>query len=64
MLAYFVEWHIRQKLALLLFDNHECNEAEATRASIVQPALRSIAARAKDKSKEIEDGLPVHTFRT
>jgi hypothetical protein len=64
MLAYYVEWHMRQKLAPLLFDDHARDEAEAMRASIVQPAPRSDAARAKDKSKETEDGLPVHSFRT
>ena len=47
-----------------MFDDHERDEAEATRASIVQPAPRSEAARAKDKTKQTEDGLPVHSFRT
>jgi hypothetical protein len=64
MLAYYVEWHMRQKLAPLLFDDHEREEAEMTRASIVQRAPRSDAARAKDKTKRTEDGLPVHSFRT
>jgi transposase len=64
MLAYYVEWHMREKLAPLLFDDHERDEAEATRDSIVQPAPRSDAARAKDKTKQTEDGLPVHSFRT
>ena len=49
---------------LCLFDDHERDEAEATRTSIVQPAPRSDAARAKDKTKQTEDGLPVHSFRT
>jgi transposase len=64
MLAYYVEWHMRERLAPILFDDHERDEAEATRASIVQPAPRSEAARAKDKSKQTEEGLPVHSFRT
>jgi transposase len=64
MLAYYVEWHMREKLAPLLFDDHERAEAEATRDSIVQPAPRSEAARAKDKTKQTADGLPVHSFRT
>jgi hypothetical protein len=64
MLAYYVEWHMRERLAPILFDDHERDEAEATRASIVQPAPRSEAARAKDKTKQTEDGLPVHSFRT
>jgi transposase len=64
MLAYYVEWHMREKLAPLLFDDHERDEAETTRESIVQPAPRSEAARAKDKTKRTEDGLAVHSFRT
>ena len=64
MLAYYVEWHMREKLAPLLFEDHEREEAEATRTSIVHPAPRSEAARAKDKSKQTVDELPVHSFRT
>ena len=64
MLAYYVEWHMRRKLAPLLFDDHEREEAEASRASIVGRAPRSDAARAKDESKRTADGLPVHSFRT
>ena len=64
MLAYYVEWHLREKLAPLLFDDHERDEAEATRASIVRAAPRSDAARVKDKTKQTEEGLPVHSFRT
>src|SRR5262249_28755754 len=60
----YVEWHMREKLASLLFDDHEREAAEATRSSIVQPAPRSQTARAKDRTKETADGLPVHTFRT
>jgi transposase len=64
MLAYYVEWHMRERLAPLLFDDHAREEAEATRASIVQPAPRSNAAKAKDSSKQTAEGLPVHSFRT
>ena len=64
MMAYYIEWHMGEKLAPLLFDDHERDEAETTRVSIVQPAPRSEAARAKDKTKQTEDGLPVHSFRT
>jgi hypothetical protein len=64
MLAYYVEWHMREKLAPLLFDDHEREEAESKRTSIVQPAPRSEAAQAKDASKRTADGLPVHSFRT
>src|SRR5262249_39822716 len=64
MLAYYVEWHMRQKLAPLLFDVHERDEAEMTRASIVRPAPQSEASLAKGKSQRTEDGIPVHSFRT
>jgi transposase len=64
MLAYYIEWHMRDKLAPLLFDDHDREQAEATRKSIVQPAPRSKAASAKDSSKQTADGSPVHSFRT
>jgi transposase len=64
MLAYYVEWHVREQLAPLLFEDHEREAAEAKRTSIVQPAPRSDAARAKDRTKETSDGMPVHSFRT
>ena len=41
MLAYYVEWHLRQRLAPLLFDDHE--PAAAERASVVAPAQPSPA---------------------
>jgi len=47
-----------------LFDDHERDVAEATRTSIVQPAPRSEAARAKEMRKQTDDGSPVHSFRT
>jgi hypothetical protein len=64
MLAYYVEWHMRQALAPVLFDDHQRAEAAAARASIVAPAQRSRAARRKAASKRTEDGLPVHSFQS
>ena len=64
MLAYYVEWHMRQKLAPLLFDDHERAAAEQERTSIVAPAPRSAAAQQKDQSKQTDDGFAVHSFRT
>jgi len=64
MLAYYVEWHMRRKLAPILFDDHERAEAEASRDSIVSRAPRSQAARAKDETRWTKDGIPVHSFRT
>lgn len=63
MLAYYVEWHMRQVLAPILFDDHDKAAAQIQRESIVAPAKRSLAAEAKACSKVCEDGTPVHSFR-
>jgi len=64
MLAYYVEWHMRRKLAPILFDDHDKASAEAVRESVVKPALRSTAALRKAKTKRTADDFPVHSFRT
>jgi len=64
MLAYYVEWHMRRALAAMLFDDDDRVQAEAKRRSVVAPAERSDAARAKDRTKHTPDGQPVHSFRT
>lgn len=64
MLAYYVEWHLRQKLAPVLFEDHERESAETQRKSIVDPAPRSPTAKAKDALKRTEDGWPVHSFQS
>ena len=64
MLAYYVEWHMRQKLQPILFDDDDKASAESLRSSIVAPAPRSVRAQAKDKTKRTQEGLPVHSFRT
>jgi transposase len=64
MLSYYVEWHMRQALAPILFDDDDPQAAETARKSIVSPAERSPKAKQKDFSKRTEDGLPVHSFRT
>jgi Transposase DDE domain len=64
MLAYYVQWHMRQRLAPLLFDDEYLDEANATRASPVAKAVRSDHAKDKDKTRRGDDGLPLHSFRT
>src|SRR5882757_2937337 len=64
MLAYYLEWHMRQALAPILFDDHQRAEAAAARSSIVAPAQRSKAARRKAATKRTADGLPVHSFQS
>lgn len=64
MLAYYVEWHMRQRLAPLLFDDDDKPQAQAARRSIVAPAQRSAAAKRKAFTKQTAAGLPVHSFQT
>ncbi|HEY6353659.1 MAG TPA: IS1634 family transposase [Burkholderiaceae bacterium] len=64
MLAYYVEWHMRERLKPVLFDDEHLEEASAARASPVAKALRSEHAKAKDASKTADDGTPLHSFRT
>jgi hypothetical protein len=62
MLAYYVEWHMRQRLRPILFDDEEPNHVEPT--SPVAPAQPSQSAEAKRTSKTTAQGLPVHSFQT
>jgi Transposase DDE domain len=64
LLTYYVEWHMRQALKPLLFDDEDKVAAEALRPSIVAPAQRSPRAKAKAATKRTEGGLPVHSFQT
>ncbi len=64
MLAYYVEWHMREKLAPLLFDDHDKAAAQARRESIVKPAKRSAAAERKALTKQTAQGEPVHSFQS
>jgi hypothetical protein len=62
MLAYYVEWHMRQALAPILFDDDDKLGGEALRESVVAPARRSRKAEQKAATKHTEEGLPVHSF--
>jgi hypothetical protein len=64
MLAYYLEWHMRQSLAPMLFEDADKRAAEALRTSVVAPAQRSPAAVQKQTTKLTPDGLPVHSFQT
>jgi transposase len=64
MLAYYVEWHMRQDLAPLLFDDDDKAAAQQQRASVVAPAQRSPSAQTKAQCKRTKDDLPVHSFQT
>lgn len=64
MLAYYVEWHMRQRLKPMLFDDEQLDLANTARPSAVTKAVRSLHAKDKDASKTADDGLPLHSFRT
>lgn len=64
MLAYYVEWHMRQALAPMLFDDDDKVAAKASRDSVVQPAKRSERALRKARTKLTDNGTPVHSFQT
>jgi len=64
MLAYYLEWHLRARLAPMLYDDHDRAAAEALRPSPVAKAPRSPAARKKDATGITADGLRVHSFHS
>ena len=64
MLAYYLEWHMRQALKPILFDDHDKPAADAARSSIVAKAVRSEAAKRKVNTKRTDDDLPVHSFQS
>lgn len=64
MLAWYVEWHMRQALAPMLFADDDKDAAEAQRKSPVERAQRSARAKAKAATKRTADGAPVHSFKS
>lgn len=61
MLAYYVDWHMREALKPLLFADEELAE-DRTRRDPVAPAQPSASAKAKKASKRTADAQPVHSF--
>ena len=57
MLAYYVEWHMRQRLKPLLFDDEDPGVAQAARRSVVAPARVSDSARAKARRQHTAEGV-------
>ncbi len=64
MLAYYVEWHMRRRLAPMLYDDADKEGAEALRTSVVAKAQRSPSALAKQTYGTTADGLPVHSLHS
>ena len=64
MLAHHVEWHMRRRLAPILFEDHDREGARAQRPSPVAKAEVSPGAKLKAATRRTADGLPVHSFAT
>jgi transposase len=64
MLACHLEWHMRERLKPMLFDDEDPIAAARARASIVAPAQPSPAALRKRASKITANGRPVHSFQS
>jgi transposase len=64
MLAYYIEWHMRQALKPLLFDEDDPEAARLARTDVVSPKEPSPSARAKANGKKTPGGLPVDSFQT
>jgi transposase len=62
MLAYYVEWHMLEAWRPLLFGDED-QDAKATRDPVA-PAKRSDEALHKVHTKKLDDGSPVHSFKT
>jgi hypothetical protein len=62
MLAYYVEWHLRDAWAPILFHDHDRAAAERQRPSPVAAAEPSPAALRKRGRRRTDDGLPLSGF--
>jgi len=62
MLAYYVEWHMREAWRELLFADED-QAAKRTRDPVA-PAERSEAALAKISARRRDDDTPIHSFAT
>jgi transposase len=63
LLAYYVEWHLRQAWEPLLFEDEELS-VDRRHRDPVAPARTSESARQKKKTHVTPGGLPVQSFRT
>jgi transposase len=63
LLAFYVEWYLRQAWEPLLFEDEELVVDRKSRDPVA-PAKASESARLKKKTHLTPDGLPVQSFRT
>jgi len=63
MLAYYIEWHMREALSSVLFQDDELDAARRERDPVAK-AEPSARAREKKHTKKNGDGWPLHSLRT
>jgi transposase len=63
MLAYYVEWHLRQVWRPLLFEDEGLEQDRVVRDPVAA-AVPSASVRRKKETHQTAAGLPVHSFRT
>jgi hypothetical protein len=63
MLAYHVEWHMRERLAPILYAEHDKASAETQRPSIVAPLEASPATTRKRTRHRTDEGTALTSFR-
>ena len=63
MLAYHVEWHMRERLAPILYAEHDKARAETQRPSIVAPLEASPATKRKRTRHRTDEGTALTSFR-
>ena len=64
MLAYYVGWHMRQRLQPIRFADEDPAAGQALQSSPAAPAQRAPAAKRKAATKRTDDDRPVHSFQT
>lgn len=63
VLAYYVQWHMREALSSVLFQDDELDEDRWKRDAVAK-ATPSETAKAKKRDGKTPDGWPVHSFDT
>ena len=63
LLAYYVEWHMRQALSPILFHDEELEEMSLRRDPVAKAEV-SESAKRKKRMLRTPDGLTVHSFET
>ena len=63
LLAYYLEWHLREAWRPLLFEDEQLAHTRGTRDPVA-PAQPSAAAQRKKAQRTTADGLPLQSFET